>query len=62
MDQDEFIICNESRRGEISNRGLSMKRLTSVIGRTRELVDAVLALIFWDGGWKNPRRDRRNGL
>lgn len=34
-----------------------------LIGKLSDRVEDLLALIFWNGpGWKEPRKDRRNGL
>jgi hypothetical protein len=34
-----------------------------LIEKLSDRVEDLFALIFWDGsGWKEPRKDRRNGL
>lgn len=32
------------------------------IEKLSDRVEDLLAIVFWDGGWKAPRKDRRNGL
>lgn len=43
--------------------GCSMAVVRRWIAKLSDRVEDLLALIFWDGAsWKEPRKDRRNGL
>jgi hypothetical protein len=43
--------------------GCTLRVVRHWIEKLSDRVEDLLALIFWDGaGWKEPRKDRRNGL